>query len=185
MKWLISVLMTVVMTIGSWLGLPCKTSDRMTNEEARILAADILERAEQIYDIMLAELPGDHELVAILPNGMQVFRVGENPLGIYSIADLKALVEKTYTKEYAQKMCGIDPDYCWTYYEEDGVLYFEENAGDSGESPDPSTAKVKSQTEDTLVLTMKYDREISNNKVTWQLKWEDDAWKLDHSIWGY
>jgi len=181
MKWLVSIVMTVCVTIGSWLGLPCVT--RMTNEEAKALAEDVMERATTVFVILESGLPiyEDGELSGRYEGPLEIpghgggwYRVGENPYGIYNNADFKAFAEATYTIKHVQKFNSID-----AFLEHDGSFYFQHT---------PigfyllrvQTVRVTWQTKNTIRLKLEcLNGEDSIVKVAWRLKWEGGAWKLD------
>lgn len=181
MQQLISAILTALITFGAWLGIPCQVRgpERMTDEQAKILAADLLEQAYEVFSVYYGGIPGDHEDM-----GDGTFRVGENPYGIHSIADVKAFIEKTYTKEFAQEhhyASSNDPTECGMFFEKDGELYFRVLATGIGSILYTETAKVISQTKDKLIITL--DRgdggDDPASKIRWNLKWEDNTWKLD------
>jgi len=156
-------------------------NEKITDEKARILAADLKERSEDIIFLFWGALPGDHEHVE-----GDWYKVGENPYGIYSIADLKNFTEKTFTKEYAQKNFYEDTyanGDCGRFYEKDGALFYNEAPAGLAGDWRTETTQVKSQIKDTLILTMDY-YESDKAEVTWRLKWENGAWKMDCGIWG-
>jgi len=148
----------------------------MSDKDARVLAAGLLEQTYEIFSVCYGGPPGDHE---DMKDG--TFRVLENPLGIYSIADVRSFIEKTYTKEHAQENFydyNPDPTQFIIYFEKGGELYFKPIATGLEGAARPDTAKVKSQTNDTLLLTM----DDGGWETTWQLKWQDGAWKLNHNV---
>jgi len=163
----------------------------ITKEQAKILADDLFKRGWQIFLIFANDLGGDYDNLSVRPNLPYggYYLVGDNPHDVHTIAELKALTETAYTKEFAQKeFYRYDPasEYCGRYHEKDGALYFDPGGiGDPG-SWYMDTVEILSQVNDTLVLAMDYnsghDDEI--RAVEWRLKWQGGAWKLDCSLWG-
>lgn len=159
------------------------------------LAYDLIRRGWDVYCVFDGlYIKFDFETPYTFPEYPQEewFRVVENDRGIQSVADLKALAEATYTKEYAQRVFYLEDTarpgkFGYRYYERDGVLYA---SGDGGVG-DPGewlfeTVQVQSRTADTLIFTV--DHASGSPEViqvfTYRLKMEGGAWKLDSGYWG-
>jgi len=166
------------------------TPGPLTNEQAKILAADLAARAWDI-EVIFA---GDSALKYGPVNEYSHRSVIENPFGIHDIASLKDYTERTFTGGFAQPAyyqdrLGFDGvEICGNYYELDGMLY-SAGGGMSGDYPGivAQTAEIQSQTDDTITLEMEiigYNSDEVAGKITWRLKWEGGAWKLDCNLYG-
>ena len=165
-----------------------KTPGPLTNEQAKVLAADLAARA---WDIIVI-FDGDSALNFEVVREREHRRILDNAFGIHDIASLKAATERVYTKECARSWFyrvedGADESkIAGQYYEENGVLYGR-GGGMDGDPIEIMAVNIKSQTDDTLVM----DLDVSGGyymdnlaTIGWRLKWEGGAWKLDCSLFG-
>ncbi|MDR1734157.1 MAG: hypothetical protein LBR73_04660 [Oscillospiraceae bacterium] len=160
-------------------------------------AVRLWQQGFDVWYLFASGIPESDEYVIAEPTVFEelpeneYFPVGDNALGITDIASLKAYVEAAYTAEAAaEEFYGADRDdlpgeKCGNYYERDGILYIQYGGiGDPGNWL-TDTAKVVSQDGGTAVIEMDFEDSMDgSHPITWELKYEGDAWKLNCSIFG-